>query len=190
MPSYTGNPTDALKALRATFPTPLGSRHGEFLIAACRTVGHGAGLLSKDSGTNVQLPSGRRVSQDWMVFPDGFGTDFLDDGEGKAKIQWGALQEYDKARYIDISGEVIGAPDPKPEPQDLSAILKSIEELRAELKKLRADHEDLYRLFTAAVSDLHGNIAAVASRKLRAKGNTSRTWGHGHAVDLEVISEG
>lgn len=179
-PNYTDNPTDALKALRSHYPTPLGEAHAQFLIAACKAVGHGAGLLAKSGGSVITLPTGQTVSQDWMVFPDGFGTDFLTDGEGAARVGWGQLQEYDKTRYVDISGIIIGEPGPKPIPEP---------------KPLPGPPQPALGPILAQLEVLSRDIADLASRiaQLEAKPDPTyevrigRSYGHSHSASIKKV---
>lgn len=124
------DPLPRLKAVRATFPTPLGSQHARFLIAACAAVGYGAGLLKKDGGTHITLPNGVNVSQDWMVFQNGSGCDFLSDGEGAAGVGWGDAQA-NPGTWVDVSGLVDVPPvdppiDPPKPPDTTSEAIKAI----------------------------------------------------------------
>lgn len=186
-PTYKDNPTAKLEALRATFPTPLGSRHAEFLIKACEAVGNGAGLLAKSSGTFIELPGGTKVSQDWMVFPDGFGTDFLDDGEGAAKVRWGALQEYDKSRYVAVGAISVPppAPDPKPAPSfDPGPILAQIKAIQDHLQSLDANFGGLYDTLASLVSRV-GALESAPEAKYEA--DCGRSFGHAHKVTIRKV---
>lgn len=75
-------------SVRSGYPTPLGMAHAACLLDICRAIGMGAGLLRKDSGTNIQLPDGTRVSQDIICFPSGRIFDCLGDAEGQARPGW------------------------------------------------------------------------------------------------------
>ena len=184
VPAYQDNPTERLKALRAAFPTPLGPTHAEFLIAACKVVGGGAGLLKKESGTFVTLPDGRKVSQDWIVFPDGFGTDFLSDGEGSAVPSWGVLQEYDKSRYVDVAGIKVEEPSKPPtkEEVDLGPILGRLTKL-----------EGLVGQLAETLQVINQSIAELASKpepKYEVHADCGRTWGHAHPVTVTLTKVG
>lgn len=102
-------------AIRNRYPTPLGARHGAFLLeVACAT---GKGLLRKDGGTNILLADGTRVAQDIVMERDGRHYDILGDGEGAAVPHWELVTEpptVDPSRYY---APPCGAPAPNPEPR-------------------------------------------------------------------------
>jgi hypothetical protein len=102
--------------VREKYPTPLGDQHAACLLELARTIGQGAGLLRKDSGTNILLPDGVRVAQDIIVFPNGDGYDCLGSGETLATPQWGGPVEgspFPSSRYYAVSA---AAPEPSPIP--------------------------------------------------------------------------
>lgn len=108
---------EIVEAVRERYPTPLGERHGAFLIELARTLGGGAGLLAKDWGTFVRLPDGRGVAQDIIVYRDLDGAthyDVLADGEGQARPAWQFAGPVDPARYVDVGAVPIPQPEPEP----------------------------------------------------------------------------
>ena len=108
------NQSATVARVRAKYPTPLGDSHAACLLELAREIGQGAGLLRKDSGTNILLPDGTRVAQDIIVFPDGDGFDCLGSGETTADPQWGGPVEgspFPSSRYYKVS-----APQPDPGP--------------------------------------------------------------------------
>jgi hypothetical protein len=114
------NQIGTVARIRSKYPTPLGAQHAAFLIEAARATG--AKLLRKDAGSNIQLPSGDRVSSDFLIF-DGFGIDILQDSEGAANPTW---QEKGPTPgdYVDV-GNAAPAPAPGPgDPDDRVAALE------------------------------------------------------------------
>lgn len=103
--------------VRAQYPTPLGRTHADCLIAIATAIGRGAGLLRKDSGTNIQLPDGTRVSQDIICFPDGHHFDCLGDAEGAARPDWQDKGIVEPERYYAVTSAPGPDPDPEPEPE-------------------------------------------------------------------------
>jgi hypothetical protein len=102
-------------AVRAKYPTPLGDSHAACLLELARAIGQGAGLLRKDTGTNILLPDGTRVAQDIIVFQNGDGYDCLGSGETLATPQWGGPVEgspFPASRYYKVnSADVPERPD-------------------------------------------------------------------------------
>lgn len=134
--------SSTVAAVRAKYPTPLGPTHAACLLEIARTIGQGAGLLRKDSGSNILLPDGTRVAQDIIVFKDGQGFDCLGSGETLATPQWSGPIDgspFPASRYYKVSAgtpEEPGEPeDPEPIPAGVMALLL---EMRADLKALRA----------------------------------------------------
>lgn len=109
---------EVVRRVRVKYPTPLGERHGEFLIEVARALGGGAGLLKKTSGTKVRLPApfNQDVSQDVVVYKTSEGAvhyDILRDGEGDAEPVWNLVGPVDPTRYLDVSaGSVPDVPAP------------------------------------------------------------------------------
>lgn len=144
------NQLETVQRVRAKYPTPLGTRHWEFLVELAQATG--AQLYRKEAGDNVLIPPlGKRVSMDVI----GRGTlgdvwvDVLGDAEGSAVPAWDAHPNA-AGEYVDVSGIVLpGAPGPVtgpvpgpvpgptptpapvPLPVDLSAILKRLDALEA-----------------------------------------------------------
>jgi hypothetical protein len=145
---------EIVERVRVKYPTPLGERHGAFLIELARTLGGGAGLLAKDWGTFVELPDGRKVAQDIICYrvPDGaVHYDCLKDGEGVAEAVWQDKGPIDPARYVDVGAAPIPVPPapvppppapPAPQPPVTcnavaagAEVLDALHEIRLELNK-------------------------------------------------------
>lgn len=124
------NQLGTVQRIRAKYPTPLGAQHAALLIELAR--GTGAKLLRKDAGSNIQLPSGVRVSQDILIF-DGFGIDVLSDAEGAAIPTW---QEKGPiaGEYVDVGTD---EPAPQPVPGDLDARVAALEQRVGDLEARR-----------------------------------------------------
>lgn len=128
---------DVVARVRAQFPTPLGEMHADCLIAIVRTIGQGAGLLRKESGTFIDAGEFGRVAQDIICFPDGRIYDCLGDAEGAATPGWSEANgsPVDTERYVPVSD----APDPDPDPPDDEEPSDDVQRLiLAELRKLTA----------------------------------------------------
>ena len=143
------NQLATVQRVRAKYPTPLGDQHGAFLIELAQAVG--GFLYKKPGGDHTTLPDGTPVSLDIVIVKAADGpwwVDVLGDAEVNAVPAWDAHPNAEHPEnFVDVSGFGAPAPkpetkpDPKPEPppaQDLSAILKSLEEVRAELSALRS----------------------------------------------------
>ena len=74
--------------VRKKYPTPLGTTHAAFLFEVAKSLGKGAGLYVKNTGTNILLPDGTRVSQDIIAYRSGHGYDCLGSGETLAIPMW------------------------------------------------------------------------------------------------------
>lgn len=127
------NQTDVVTRVRAKYPTPLGAQHAQCLLEIAREIGQQAGLLRKDSGTNIVLPDGTRVAQDIICFPDGRIYDCLGDAEGEASPGWSEANgsPVDPARYYRVSTtpEPGPTPDPPPNGDTLSEVLYELRRL-------------------------------------------------------------
>jgi hypothetical protein len=128
--------------VREKYPTPLGDQHAACLLELARTIGQGAGLLRKDSGTNILLPDGVRVAQDIIVFPNGDGYDCLGSGETLATPQWGGPVEgspFPPSRYYEVKA---GLPNPGPiepspgTPIPSTEVLKRLDDLERRLQRM------------------------------------------------------
>lgn len=157
-----------VETVRANYPTPLGGRHGEFLIELARALGGGAGLLRKPGGTNVVLPDGTRVSQDVILYPDGDNYDVLGDGEGAARPAWSRNwpPRTDAATsYYNVgSGGTVPVPDPSPVPEPDGDIL-------TQLAKLKSGVETANRRisgFQSSLDGLQSSLGALAADALAA----------------------
>jgi len=185
-PMPVPNQLPVVQRVRAKYPTPLGAQHPAFLIEVANATG--AKLLRKDGGTHVTLPNNVNVSQDILMFGDQ-GVDILGDGEGAATPGWiekGTIA----GEYIDVSGMGAPQPEPKPEPTpvpsvDLSAVLARLDKLEAKVEALRDDHD----LLANGAVDLHVRVEALEQKPApiyRAKGSTSRVWGHAHDINVTL----
>lgn len=143
---------NVVAGIRRQYPTPLGERHGAFLVEVACAVNKG--LLRKDWGTFVRLADGTAVSQDIVMDRDGTHYDILGDGEGAAIPAWQLVTEppkVDPARYY---APVCNNTPPQPTPptptippnwvEELVAAMADAENaLRAELKALRQEVAEL-----------------------------------------------
>lgn len=136
VPMSVPNKLYLVQTVRTTYPTPLGDRHGQFLIDVARATG--AKLLRKDAGSHVTLPDGRNVSQDILVFSNGQECfDILSDAEGAASPAWqekGAIA----GEYYDVSAAPAPPPDsgttlPNPGTGDLDERVRELEATVAQL---------------------------------------------------------
>jgi hypothetical protein len=117
---------DVVRQVREKYPTPLGERHGEFLVEVARATSKG--LLRKTSGTRVQTEFGE-VAQDILVdFGGTMHYDILEDGEGIAKPIWNQVGPYEAGRYVSVSEEPKPEPKPAPDPTPKSGLEDLIEE--------------------------------------------------------------
>lgn len=122
--------TPVVATVRANYPTPLGETHGACLIAIAQAIGHGAGLLLKDTGTHIVLPNGVKVSQDIICFPDGSIYDCLSDAEGAASPSWGRASGGPfPERYYQVSGGDDGDPPDRELVKRVEALEKRLERL-------------------------------------------------------------
>lgn len=130
--------TPVVAAVRANYPTPLGETHGACLIAIAQAIGHGAGLLRKDTGTHIVLSNGVKVSQDIICFPDGSIYDCLSDAEGAASPSWGRASGGPfPERYYKVSGGDDGDPgDENPQPPPDRELVKRVEALEKRLERM------------------------------------------------------
>lgn len=114
--------------IRANYPTPLAGAHPAFLLEVAQTLG--GGLLKKDTGTNILLPSGVRVAQDIFCRPpvNGICTcfDILRDGEGSANPVFNRSDDQPESRYYAVGTQPQPEPEPQPDPQ-LAARIAALE---------------------------------------------------------------
>ena len=185
-----------LQAVRAKYPETLNeSQGGRYINEACYAAG--LGMQRKDAGTaSIQPKTGIRIWNGVRFIRDGqhYGQDvFAAASVGKFQPTRGEVGLADPNTYIapvqpeDVTPEP--QPDPKPEPSpDLSEITQQIATLKDALKRCCDDIEELIddnkELVQRVIELEHKKLP-----KLRVKGNTSREWGHGHRVDLEVVPE-
>lgn len=106
---------DTVQRIRATYPTPLGARHWEFLVEVCHATG--AQLFRKDFGDHVLIPAlNVYVSMD-VIGRGALGdvwVDILGDAEGAAIPTWDAHPNA-AGTYVDVSRVVLpGTPLPPP----------------------------------------------------------------------------
>jgi hypothetical protein len=168
---------ELLKELRATFPTPLGDKHGEFLLKAASVVGWG--LLRKPSGTNIALPDGTRVASDILMEPSGHIVDFLVDGTGAAEVVW-----QDKGEVVESSRfyavQAPAAPHAVPSP-DLAARVGALEEVLKQLiPTIQGHFEQLYAGLRSAQADI---AVLEKPRSIRTE-KGGGLFSHSHEVKL------
>lgn len=142
--------------------------------------GEGCGLYAKENG-----PHG--VSQDVVIFrPEGETFDILGDAEGQAKPQWSRTQPTgfgDLSRFRPATEPQIPGPGPGPEPPPPPP-------------PPTGDHEARIQALERRCNDLETTLLEETAERmllerkmgtLRAVGETSRAWGHGHSVDVPVV---
>lgn len=96
------------------------------------------------------------------------------------------VPRYSEADWIEPSSTVPApVPDPLPPPPDLGPILESIDALEASLAALEDDLVNVTHVVQSQQLAID-SLARLLKRRMRVKGSTSRAWGHGHSVELEV----
>lgn len=169
---------ELLKELRATFPTPLGDKHGEFLLKAASLVGWG--LLRKPSGTNIALPDGTRVASDILMEPSGHIVDFLVDGTGAAEVVWQDKGEVVESSRFYAVHSTPAAPPAVASP-DLAARVGALEEVLKQLIPTIQDHfEQLYEGLRSAQADI---AVLEKPRSIRTE-KGGGLFSHSHEVKL------
>jgi hypothetical protein len=94
---------EIVAGVRQKYPTPLGTRHREFLDEVARAL-H-LGLVRKTTGTFIPYPAPvNGVSQDVLMARDGRAWDVLIDGEGQARPAFNAIDPIDMGRYVEPPG--------------------------------------------------------------------------------------
>jgi hypothetical protein len=175
-----------IQAIRAKYPTPLGTRHGEFLLECAAATG--LHLLRKDFGTFVVLPDGTGVAQDILMKPNGVHYDILFDGENTAKPTFdlvanpdGSPLLVDPARIYLVQpsagtgGSTPPPPTPAPaQPVDLTPILQRLDAIGGLIAELIERDKLLGDAFQALVTSqgsliekinmLSDNVGQLAAR--------------------------
>lgn len=99
--------------VRSQFPTPLGASQPTFLIAVAKALG--MGLFKKDSGSNVALPDGTKVSGDTVMNRAGDTWDILQDQENAANPVFNPSGHDDPTvHYYDVGGQTQPQTPPAP----------------------------------------------------------------------------
>jgi hypothetical protein len=171
---------ELLKELRGTFPTPLGDKHGEFLLKAASVVGWG--LLRKPSGTNVALPDGTRVASDILMEPSGHIVDFLVDGTGAAEVVWQDKGEVvESSRFYAAQAPAAPPETPAVPSPDLAARVGALEDILKQLIPTVEDHfEQLYEGLRSAQADI---AVLEKPRSIRTE-KGGGLFSHSHEVKL------
>jgi hypothetical protein len=130
-----------IRDIREDYPTPLGTRHWEFLVEVAQATG--TQLYRKEDDNSVLIPSLRkRVSLDII----GRGTlgnrwaDILQDSEGQAiptfQVQDGANGEYVDVSQVELPGELPPAKPPQDPPPagDLESRVRVLEQWMARVR--------------------------------------------------------
>lgn len=186
-PMPTPNHIAVVQAVRASYPTPLGTQHAAFLLELASRLPDGAGLLRKSGGTVVTLPDDTTVAQDIICYPDGRIFDVLSDGEGAAMPTWAEANgsPVDPSRYYRVSAAQPAPPADNPPVPDHSDELKllwaAVSELRRQNDRIYSRISNLETLTYA----LRQHIEQLEARTYRVV--ISRTWGHSHSGTVEVV---
>lgn len=119
-----------VERIRAQYPTPLAGSHAAFLLEVATALN--GGLLRKDWGTFIRLPSGVGVAQDIFAAPPVNGIcqcwDILKDGEGDAVPVFNPSDDQPAERYYAVSTDPQPDPNPDPVPDpELEARIKALE---------------------------------------------------------------
>jgi hypothetical protein len=159
-----------VEQVRAKYPTPLGARHGAFLLEVAAALRKG--LVRKSWGTFVTLPDGTGVSQDCVMDPNGIHYDVLGDGENLATPAWSLVTEEgtDKPlilpadRYYAVTAAPVPVPPPPPPPDppppaepapslpDLSSLIAVLLSMSARVEAMEADLKATRGELTAALT--------------------------------------
>lgn len=138
-----------VESVRSKYPTPLGAKHGRFLLEVAAALN--LGLLKKNGGTFVTLPDGTQVSQDCVMKPNGVHWDILFDGENSASPRFDKLINSDGSPYLtdpnnyySVQAQPVPNPEPTPTPAptpnaDIAALIAVINELKADIADMQAD---------------------------------------------------
>lgn len=130
-----------IQSTRAEYPTPLGAKHAEFLLAVAGKLGYG--LYRKSGGTTVTMFDGTTVSQDIVVAGRGGAMfDILSDGEGLATPVFNPsdpTSDPDKFYAVAATGGADTGPIPSPPDSsvphsDPNAVLAKLDEAIAAIK--------------------------------------------------------
>ena len=172
---------DIVKQVRAKYPTPLGGQHAAFLLDCAKTLGKGAGLLRKDSGTNILLPDGVRVAQDIICYPTGRIFDILRDGEGAAEPTWGEANgsPVEASRYYAVGATPPPPPPPDPPPPDQPPTHPPPVDLSGVIARLDAiDRKlaDLAKPRTYAVKSAHGYLSIQGDSRMEWNRDSVGGW--------------
>jgi hypothetical protein len=160
----------------------------------------GVGLVKAKPGSANNVEG---YTSDVVALASGVHWDTLVDGnEGAAFPAW--AREENPANNPPIAARWAPAvdpgetnPEPKPEPKPADdALAKRVEALELVAKQLNSDlsaaRSEIDRLEELLDGDddtmagFNRRLVALEHRKLRAKGGTSRAWGHAHEFDVEV----
>jgi hypothetical protein len=129
-----------IRDIRQDYPTPLGTRHWEFLVEVAQATG--TQLYRKEDDNSVLIPSLRkRVSLD-VIGRGSLGNrwaDILQDSEGQAiptfQVQDGADGEYVDVSQVELPGDLPPAPlPPDPPPGDLESRVRVLEQWMARVR--------------------------------------------------------
>lgn len=184
--------------IRAAYPTPLGSKHAEFLIEVTRHLG--AKLFRKEGGTHVTLPDGTPVSIDIIILEnqlDSLGrrgnwwVDILGDGENLAIPGWEAHPNAGEPEKWVSPPE--GPQEPPGDPQEpptgptgpdpLPELLKALEGILTRVETLEA-HIPLVGL---AIQDLDQRTSELEKpRKFTATCSEAKlAMKHSHVITIQ-----
>lgn len=166
---------EVVKSVRKGFKTPLGDEQAAFLLELARKL-H-AGLLRKDSGTNISLPDGTKVAGDIIFAPDGHIYDVLIDQEGAADPSWQDKGPGDPSRFYAVPPIDVPGPGETPE-NPLEARVVVLEgTLKGTIEVLRL----LHQLFQEVDSRL---LKLETARTVRTEKAGFGPFAHSHEVKL------
>lgn len=189
------NHFDIVQRLRAQSPPDTSSVEG-ILAFLLKVIGalprdEGGGLLRKDAGENIAwyAPRNCNVSISRVCYPNGKIWKVLTDAGpgGQNGAGWGDDGYVETSRYLEI---VSTEPIPDPRPVELGELTRRVGGLESTVDRHATEltnhgsalDEDRRRLKT--LEDAPPPTFELPA--LIVKGNTSRVFGHGHAVELTV----
>ena len=154
---------------------------------------HGVGLVRAKVGSGNNVDG---YTSDIVALRNGVHWDIQIDGHTGAAFPTWALVE-DPENYPPIAARWVPAVDPEPPPVD-DTLVTRVEQLELIVKQLNIEaavRREVTDLLIERMGLLIERIEALERQptaplpKLRVKGSTSRSFGHGHQIDLEVVED-
>lgn len=192
---------DAVRTIRARYPTPLGAVHGDFLEEVA--IALSLGLVQKNWGTYVTTREGIGVSQDCLMAHGGYHWDILIDGENTARPCWELVLEegtsepliLPESRYIaprkrqDAPGPLpTPVPPPPPaaepsvDPRAFQALVEAVAQLAEDADERVGALEDRLEAFDLALDDLDERLRKPQT----VKAFVGRRLYHDHDVTVTI----